>query len=128
MECIFDKREYDGQILEYVIIKNNKYLELGNGQWFNIKIDDDNSVITHNFRIIQRFDGFHKNKTYTEYYYIDNHTIDIDRTKGLLKLIAENNEKIAVQNETLEHQATIIQEQSDIIDSILVQLLSGGNQ
>ena len=128
MGCIFDKREYNGQMVEYVVMENDKYLEIPDGKWFYITINTDDSVTKHSFRVIRRFNCFAKNKIYTEFYYIDNHTVDIDRTKGVLKQLANTEGQLAKQAELIEQQTAIIQEQSDIIDNILVQLLTGGNQ
>ena len=128
MECIFDKREYNGKMVEYVVIENDKYLEIPEGRWFYITIDNADSITKHSFRVIRRFNAFHKNRKYTEFYYIDNHTADIDRTKVLLAKLASAESQIAQQAELIEQQANTIKEQSDVIDNILVQLLAGGNQ
>jgi len=128
MECIFDKREYNGQMVEYVVMENDKYLEIPDGKWFYVTIDNADSTIKHSFRVVRRFNQFVRNRKYTEFYYIDNHTVDIDRTKPLLNELELAKEQIARQAEMIEQQSNIIKEQSDVIDSILVQLLSGGTQ
>lgn len=126
MDYIFDKRLYDGQVVEYVVLKNTeKYLEIPNSTWFSITDDSAETVATHSFRVIRRFDKYKRNKTYTEFYYIDNHTVDIDRTKGLLSKLAESNEQIVQQREIITQQQSLIEEQSIIIDDILIQLLGG---
>ena len=126
MDYIFDKRLYDGQVVEYVVLKNTeKYLEIPNSTWFSIMDDSAETITTHSFRVIRRFDKYKRNKTYSEFYYIDNHTVDIDRTKGLLAKLAESNEQIVQQRELINQQQSLIEEQSIIIDDILIQLLGG---
>lgn len=126
MNYIFDKILYDGQIVEYVVLKNNeKYLEIPDGTWFSVTDDAAETVTTHSFRVIKRFDKYKRNKTYSEFYYIDNHTVDIDRTKGWLAQLNQSNAVIAQQQETINQQQALIEEQSVIIDDILIQLLGG---
>lgn len=110
MEYIFGNRLYNGEYVEYMKTIGNSYSNFEEGKFQACDISIPGTVIKHNFRVLRKF------RTQTDlmgnlctWYYIDNHSVDIDRTPGL-------NIKLNSHDKQLE-------EQSEVIDDILIELL-----
>lgn len=111
MEYIFGTKLYDGKYCEYLETKGDSYTEFEPGVFREYNIETSLLNIKHTFRVLFRFkiqedlEG-----KFCTWYYIDNHTTDIDRTPAI--------------NATLtEHQGQL-NEQSEAIDDIIIDLLN----
>ena len=113
MEYIFGTRFYNGQECELVkTVDDNSYSNFPEGQFVTYIYDTDYMTVTHNFRIIRKYNEIIDTQVkYCTFYLIDNHTQDIDRTAPI--------------NNQLEEHTNSIQEQSDAIDEIIITLLGG---
>ena len=111
MEFTFGTRLYDGKYCEYLKTKGESYTELEPGAFTSHVINTPLMTITHNFRVLFRFKAQEDLQgDFCTWYYIDNHTTDIDRTPAI--------------NATLTSQQNQLSEQSDAIDDILIDLLN----
>lgn len=111
MEFIFGTKLYDGKYCEYVKTQGESYTELEPGAFTSYVINNPLMTIKHTFRVLFRFKAQQDLQgNFCTWYYIDNHTTDIDRTPAI--------------NETLTTQQYQINEQSDAIDDILIDLLN----
>ena len=111
MEYIFGTKLYDGKYCEFLQTKGENYTELEPGAFVSHVIETEQYIIEHKFRVLFRFkveEDLEGN--FCTWYYIDNHTTDIDRTPGI--------------NASLVSQQNQLNEQSNAIDDILIDLLS----
>lgn len=111
MDFIFGTRLYDGKYCEFLKTQGERYTELEPGAFTTHVINTPLMTISHKFRVLNRFKVSQDLQgNYCTWYYIDNHTSDIDRTPAI--------------NITLDEQQTALQEQSEAIDDILIDLLN----
>ena len=102
MEYIFGTRMYDG--------KETDYVELPEGKFTSYTFDNGSITITHKFRILWKYkQNMDLQDNYQVWYYIDNHTKEIDNTTIIFN--------------RLDSQSALLQEQSDAIDDIILDLL-----
>ena len=114
MEYIFGTRLYDGKQCEYVKIVGDRHEELENGKFYSHEIKNPLMTIIHKFRVLYRFKANQDLQgKYCTWYYIDNHTTDIDRTPSINATLLEQQEELRKQNATLEN--------------ILIDLLNANN-
>lgn len=113
MEFIFGTRLYDGQQCEYLKTEGDSFTDLKEGEFISYVITTPQVIITHRFRIIRNFKReVDKQSKYCTWYYIDNHTIDNDRSPSY--------------NSSITRHDAQLNEQSTIIDDILIELLRRG--
>lgn len=111
MEFIFGTKLYDGKYCEFLKTQGESYTDLEPGVFVSHVVNNPLMVIRHNFRVLFRFRADQDLQgNFCTWYYIDNHTTDIDRTPAI--------------NETLSLQQHQLSDQSDAIDDILIDLLS----
>ena len=111
MEYLFGKKLYDGKETEYVKVSDsNDFPELPNGRFVTYTYESDSITITHTFRVLW---SYMKNTAldgkYQAWYYIDNHTKEVNNLKPLADTVTEHSARL--------------DEQSDAIDEIIIQLL-----
>lgn len=113
MEYIFGKRLYDGKETEFVkTIDENDYSNFIDGQFMEYVFDNNSIRITHKFRVLWKYkQNVDLQGKYQVWYYIDNHTVETDKTPGI--------------NNTLEDHTSQLVEQSEAIDDIIIELLGG---
>ena len=113
MEFIFGTRLYDGKQCEYLKTEGESFTSFKDGEFNVYKVNTPLMVITHRFRILRMFkQEVDKQGNYCTWYYIDNHTIDTDRSPSYDKSLSKHESQLS--------------EQSDIIDDILIELLKRG--
>lgn len=114
MEYVFGKRLYNGQETEFVkVITDNDYANFQDGRFVTYTFDNDTITITHTFRILFEYKrNIDLQGKYQVWYYIDNHVKETNFNKTI--------------NETITTHTAQLQEQSTILDDILVELLTGG--
>lgn len=113
MEFIFGTRLYDGKECEYLKTEGESFTEFNDGEFNSYCISTPLMIITHKFRIIKMFKKeVDKQGNHCTWYYIDNHTIDTDRSPSYDRLLNEQKSQLI--------------EQSEIIDDILIELLRRG--
>ena len=111
MEYIFGTKLYDGKYCEFLQTKGENYTELEPGVFASHIVETHEYIIEHKFRVLFRFKAQEDLEgNFCTWYYIDNHTTDIDRTPGI--------------NASLVSQQNQLNEQSNAIDDILIDLLS----
>lgn len=111
MEYIFGKRMYDGKETEFVkTVSDDAYSNFPDGRFMTYVFDNGTVVITHTFRILWKYrEERDLQGKYCSWYYIDNHTREQDNLRPV--------------NETLVAHTQELQEQSDAIDDIIIELL-----
>lgn len=113
MEFIFGTRLYDGKQCEYLKTEGESYTNFNDGEFETYVINAAAVTTTHRFRVLVKFkQEIDKQGKYCTWYYIDNHTIDNDRS--------------AYYNAYLIDHAFQLKDQSEIIDDILIELLRRG--
>lgn len=111
MDYIFGNRLYDGKHCEFLKTQGESYTDFLEGTFISHVIETPIVITTHNFRIIRKFkQQMDLQGNYCTWYYIDNHTTDIDRTPGI--------------NQKLDAHKSQLDEQSEVIDDILIDLLN----
>lgn len=111
MEFIFGNRLYDGKYCEFLKTEGERFTDFEPGAFTTHIINNPLMTITHTFRVLRQFKTEQdKQGNYCTWYYIDNHTTDIDRTPAI--------------NANLENQKAQLLEQSEVIDDILIELLN----
>jgi len=110
MEYIFGIRLYDGKETEFVKTISDDYTNFVDGQFMTYTYANGEMTITHNFRILWKYkQDVDLQNNYNTWYYIDNHTKEIDKTPGI--------------NAVLEDHTSKLNEQSEVIDDIIIELL-----
>ena len=111
MDYIFGTRLYDGKQCEFLKTQGESYTELEPGMFASHVVTNPLMTITHTFRVLFKFKAQQDLEgNFCTWYYIDNHTTDIDRTP-------------AINNQLNNHESKLT-EQSEAIDDILIDLLS----
>lgn len=111
MDFIFGTRLYDGKYCEFLKTQGESYTELEPGAFTSHVINNPLMTITHTFRVLFRFKVDQDLEgNFCTWYYIDNHTVDIDRTPAI--------------NATLSNHENQLADQSEAIDDILIDLLN----
>lgn len=110
MDYIFGTRVYDGKETEFVKIVDDHYVELPEGKFTTYTYSNESISINHRFRILWKFkQNMDLQDNYQVWYYIDNHTKEVDNTTTIFN--------------RLDIQSAQIQEQSNVIDDIILDLL-----
>lgn len=111
MDFIFGTRLYDGQYCEFLKTQGESFTDLTPGVFSSHVISNPLMTITHTFRVIRKFkEDQDLQGNFCTWYYIDNHTQDVDRTPGINMTLTEHNDQLA--------------EQSEVIDDIIIELLN----
>ena len=111
MNYIFGTRMYDGKETEFVKIVDDHFVEMDEGKFVTYTFDNGAINITHHFRILWKYkQDIDLQNNYQTWYYIDNHTKEVDNTSTIFN--------------RLDNQSATIQEQSNAIDEIIMDLLN----
>ena len=111
MDYIFGTRLYDGKQCEFLKTQGESFTELEPGMFASHVVSNSLMTITHTFRVLFKFKAQQDLEgNCCTWYYIDNHTTDIDITPAINTQLANHESQLA--------------DQSDAIDDILIDLLS----
>ena len=111
MEYAFCKIMYDGKETEFVkVADSSDYPELEQGKFSTFTYEDETITIVHNFRVLWEYmRNIDLQGQYQVWYYIDNHTKEINNLKPLADVVSQ--------------QGAQLEEQSEILDDIIIELL-----
>ena len=113
MDYIFGKRQYDGKETEFIKTIDSEYTNFIEGQFMELMYDNGAMRITNKFRILWKYkEEVDLEGKYNTWYYIDNHTREVDKTPAI--------------NTTLADHAGQLADQSEAIDDIIIELLTRG--
>lgn len=109
MKYIFSYKSYNGKEWETVKTVGEYFTDLKN--WNTYTYSTENDTITHNFRVYFKYKEFiNEDNEYCTYYYIDNHTKEIDKTTAI--------------NNKLQEQSQAIENNTNAIEEIILTLLN----